>query len=140
MEEPKDKRTKAWKQWKQEFDEKNSIGLGDVVEKITEATGIKAIVNAVTDDCGCEEKKVKLNKKYRFSYSRNNLRCFNEETYNKWTELKPRAHKTLSEDDYKTIVDIGIQLFEQDNTKQIHTCGPCLEYLIIDINRVYDNE
>lgn len=41
MKEPKDKRTKAWKEWKQNFDKKNSIGLGDVVEKVTKATGIK---------------------------------------------------------------------------------------------------
>lgn len=38
-------------------------GLGDTVEKITKVTGIKNIVKRVAgDDCGCEERKNKLNK------------------------------------------------------------------------------
>ena len=47
MKEPKDKRTKAYKEWKKNFDAKNqnkSKGLGDDIEKITEATGIKKVV------------------------------------------------------------------------------------------------
>mgnify|MGYP003134199837 CR=1 FL=1 len=40
-------------------------GLGDVVEKVTEATGIKKLVKAVYgDDCGCEERKRKLNRMF----------------------------------------------------------------------------
>lgn len=42
---------------------KPSTGLGDVVEKITTVTGIKAVVEAVVgDDCGCDERKEKLNR------------------------------------------------------------------------------
>ena len=41
-------------------------GLGDVVEVITKTTGIKKVVEAVSSkldvDCGCEERKEKLNK------------------------------------------------------------------------------
>lgn len=41
---------------------KKPQGLGDVVEQVTEATGIKKVVKAVVgDDCGCEERKRKLN-------------------------------------------------------------------------------
>jgi hypothetical protein len=43
-----------------------SRGLGDTIDKITAATGIKKVVNAVskaTDkDCGCGARKEKLNK------------------------------------------------------------------------------
>ena len=38
-----------------------SKGLGDTIEKITKATGIKAFVDAVTEDCGCEAKRDWLN-------------------------------------------------------------------------------
>ena len=52
-----DKRTKAYKEWKAKFElenESKSKGLGDTVEKITKATGIKSVVKAVFgDDCGC---------------------------------------------------------------------------------------
>jgi|TARA_R110001592_G_scaffold12397_1_gene59188 hypothetical protein len=41
-------------------------GLGDTIEQITKATGIKAIVDKVSEvtgtDCGCDNRKEKLNK------------------------------------------------------------------------------
>lgn len=46
---------------------KKSEGLGDTIEKITEATGIKQVVKAVAgDDCGCEERKHKLNRLFPY--------------------------------------------------------------------------
>ena len=42
-----------------------SKGLGDTIEKITKATGIKKVVNKVAKatgkDCGCDERKDILN-------------------------------------------------------------------------------
>ena len=72
-----DKRTRAYKEWKAEFDAK-SKGLGDTVEKFTEATGIKKIVKAVAgESCGCDERKATLNK--LFSYK--TVECLTEEEY-----------------------------------------------------------
>lgn len=48
---------------------KKPQGLGDVIENITQATGInKEVVHAVLgDDCGCDnERKEKLNKLFPF--------------------------------------------------------------------------
>ncbi len=47
--------------------EDNSMkGLGDLVEKVTTYTGIKAVVDTVAKatgkDCGCKKRKDKLNK------------------------------------------------------------------------------
>jgi hypothetical protein len=40
-------------------------GLGDTIEKITTATGIKKVVDKISEatgkDCGCEERKERLN-------------------------------------------------------------------------------
>ena len=45
---------------------KEAKGLGDTIEQITKATGIRAVVNKVSEitgkDCGCEGRKEKLNK------------------------------------------------------------------------------
>jgi hypothetical protein len=45
-------------------------GLGDVVEAVTEATGIKQVVEAVAKargkDCGCQRRRDKLNKMIPF--------------------------------------------------------------------------
>jgi hypothetical protein len=35
--------------------------LGDRIEQITTATGIKKVVEKVTKDCGCSARKAKLN-------------------------------------------------------------------------------
>jgi hypothetical protein len=44
-----------------------SKGLGDTVEKITKATGIKSLFDNVTGgDCGCNKRKEKLNKKFPY--------------------------------------------------------------------------
>jgi uncharacterized protein YidB (DUF937 family) len=46
---------------------KESKGLGDSIEKITRATGIKNLVEKITNgDCGCNKRKEKLNKKFPY--------------------------------------------------------------------------
>lgn len=49
-----------------------SKGLGDTVDKITTATGIKKVVHAVSkavgkDDCGCEERRKRMNKMFPYN-------------------------------------------------------------------------
>jgi len=48
-----------------------SKGLGDVVEKVTKATGIKRVVKKISDatgtDCGCSKRKDKLNRMFPFT-------------------------------------------------------------------------
>ena len=47
---------------------KKSKGLGDTIEKITEVTKLKEIINQVAgDDCGCNERKEKLNKMFPYN-------------------------------------------------------------------------
>lgn len=61
-----DKRTKAYKAWKAKH-EAGSKGLGDTVEKITKATGIKKAVKFLAgEDCGCDERQEKLNQVFRY--------------------------------------------------------------------------
>jgi hypothetical protein len=43
--------------------EKNDgIGLGDLVEKVTVATGIKRVVGIIAPDCGCSKRKQEMNR------------------------------------------------------------------------------
>ena len=47
-----------------------SKGLGDTIEKITTATGIKKFIHKITGgDCGCDKRKQMLNKV--FPYKKN---------------------------------------------------------------------
>ena len=77
MEQPKDKRTKAYKEWKAN-QEKASEGLGDTIAKVTEVTGIKKAVKFIAgEDCGCDERQERLNRVFKY----NKPECLNEEEY-----------------------------------------------------------
>ncbi len=54
---------------------KKAQGLGDTIEQITEATGIKKVVKALFgDDCGCDARKEKLNKLFPY----NKIECLDQ--------------------------------------------------------------
>jgi len=54
------------------MEKKKSRGLGDTIEKITKATGIKKVVDtvskAVDKDCGCGKRKDTLNRLFPYDY------------------------------------------------------------------------
>ena len=83
-----------------------SKGLGDDIEKITKATGIKKIVDTFAEltgiDCGCEARKEKLNKLFP---KKTQPLCLEENEYNilkeffanfNGREFKPAYHEDLS--------------------------------------------
>ena len=93
-----DKRTKEYKEWKalkeaQILEAESSLnGLGDVVEKITEVTGIKSVTKSIFgEDCGCDGRKESLNSMLPFGVVAVN--CVNQEdfTYLKSFFSRPRT-------------------------------------------------
>ena len=50
---------------------KKSKGLGDTIEKITKATGIKKVVDKISKvtkkDCGCDKRKETLNRFFPYN-------------------------------------------------------------------------
>ncbi len=131
MEEPTDKRTKEYKEWKAD-----SIGLGDVVEKITTATGIKKVVELFTDgkDCGCSERKEKLNKiKLRFPVQR----CFTEDLYNQWTDFRNRPDKNaVNHQEQLFVIEVTKHLFARA-FKPCSRCGTEVQRRIEQIDKIY---
>ena len=112
MKPPKDKRTKAYKQWKAKYD-KSSKGLGDTVEKITTATGIKRAVKFLAgEDCGRYERKEILNKK--FSY--NAPECFTEDEYVFVKEIIDSNKQTLRAWEVKKMTGIYNRVFKAKKT------------------------
>ena len=83
-----DKRTKAYRQClEQEAAEKS---LGDYVEDFTEATGIKKAVEWFSEltgiDCGCEERKEKLNNLFR--RRRRVVNCMTKKQFVEWEHIR----------------------------------------------------
>ena len=53
------------------MENKKSKGLGDSIEKITKATGVKKVVNTISKvtgkDCGCGKRKDTLNRLFPYN-------------------------------------------------------------------------
>ena len=90
---------KDYKKYKAKV-EAESKGLGDTIEKITKATGIKKLVEWVAgEDCGCDERQQRLNRLFRY----NKPLCLEEDEYNYLHNffnnhkgmLKPQIQKDL---------------------------------------------
>ena len=114
-----------------------SKGLGDTIEKITEATGIKAAVevfNKLTGtDCGCEERKAKLNNLIPY---RRKVNCLNEADYNMLTEFIKPTKGSLTPNEQWTIMAIYERVFE---VKIEHSnCGSCWRDRIAELKQVYE--
>lgn len=112
-------------------------GLGDTVEQITTATGIKAAVEmfskATGIDCGCEERKAKLNE--LFSYSRK-VNCLTEKDYNALTDLISPNKSTLSIEEQQIISEIYYNVFNY--RLQLSSCGSCWAGKVQELRKVYN--
>jgi len=128
---PKDKRTKAFKEWKAKYDA-TPDGLGDVVESVTKATGIKKVVEAVSSslnvDCGCDERKSKMNQILRFKP----LDCFNEEEFTFLSQFynekegKFKESGSIKSEDVKRLIKIHNRVSPR-KTSFSGTCTPCFQ-------------
>jgi len=131
MKEPKDKRTKAWKEWKKNFN-KQSKGVGDTIEKITEATGIKKAVKFIAgDDCGCDDRKKILN--HIFPYQKPN--CLTEDEFNYLGEKIGKIN-TVTVEEQKHLLNIYNRVF--NDKRELTSCGSCfLNGVWKKLERVY---
>ena len=116
---------------------KKSKGLGDSIEKFTEATGIKSVVKYVFDklgkDCGCEARKSRLNAAFKY---KSNPECLNESEYNYLTEFFKINKQTLKYDEQREILAISNRVFNEK--RELSTCGSCVRELINQMKRLYD--
>lgn len=75
---------------------KKNKGLGDIIETVTEATGIDKLVKAIAgDNCGCKERRDALNLKYPL---RLKPRCMTKEEVEQYSNfLKERTLKLTNQ-------------------------------------------
>jgi len=106
-------------------------GLGDTVENVLEATGISAVVKFIAgDDCGCEERKQKLNQ--RFPY----FNCLTEDEYNYLTSINIKQKYSLTPTEQKEILAIYQRVFNKRRSPT--TCASCWVQIKNDLAEVYD--
>ena len=112
-------------------------GLGDTVENVLKATGIDKVVKFIAgEDCGCEERKEKLNKMFRYKQPL----CLNEEEYN-WikNDLKLATKKISAS---KRMQQIHARIFN-NNKLEYTSCSSCLLDIYNDLSKLvklYEDE
>ena len=115
---------------------KRSEGLGDTIEKITTATGIKSAVDwfvgATGIDCGCEERKKKLNAIFKYRKPE----CMTREEYEFFAEFKKRRSNSLAFPDQEVLLKMYNRIF---NAKEPHSsCGSCWKERINHLDAVFN--
>tara|TARA_R100001530_G_C4236853_1_gene134196 strand:+ start:193 stop:552 length:360 start_codon:yes stop_codon:yes gene_type:complete len=111
---------------------KRSRGIGDSVEKVLKATGIDKVAKKVLgDDCGCEERKKKLNKMFPYS------RTFTADEMKIYEEVIARTKGTITREDQAIMVRLYNKVFKAN--KQTSSCGSCVQTTLKKLKSVYDN-
>jgi hypothetical protein len=118
--------------------------LGDAVEAVTEATGIKAIVkHMVGEDCGCDERKEKLNEwgnkiqgKIATFFRRNNIKALTPDEYEYLDAFFSRPKLSMKPSEQYQMLEINNRVFSQK--LQYTTCGSCVQSMVNQLKHVYD--
>jgi len=118
-----------------------SKGLGDTIEKVTTATGIKAVVKAVAgDDCGCEERKQKLNDLFPYMDKQTKMHMvMSEDQKLVWTEVLVPARRSgrLNGPAQAALVKLFQDLGVQRNFN-FKGCGGCATKALNEMQAIYD--
>lgn len=112
---------------------KKSVGLGDTIEKITQATGIDKIVKFVAgEDCGCEERKKRLN--VMFPY--NKPLCLTEQEHE---YLKNYYDSKIIQVKHSVQVEI-LKIFNRvfNQNLQPTSCSDCYRDIHYKLEKLYN--
>ena len=111
-----------------------SKGLGDTIAKVTKATGIEKVVKFIAgEDCGCEERRIKLNKLFPY----NKPECLQEQEYTFLKEFFKVNKTSLTEQEQVQLIQISNRVLH--TKREISSCSSCVRELIADCKRLFDN-
>jgi len=105
-----------------------SKGVGDTIEKVLTSTGVKKLVEIFVDgkDCGCQERKEKLNELFPYRFK---ARCFTEDEYNTYKEYREVRTLKMSYEQLFYICKLYASVFSRQ--VWIPECPECNKKTII---------
>jgi hypothetical protein len=110
---------------------KKATGLGDSIEQVLEVTKIAKVAKWILgEDCGCEERKEKLNKLFPYAKPK----CLTEEEFTYLTESKVLDKNVLIPSEQRELLKIYNRVFSQ--RRQPTSCGSCLREVVNGLNQV----
>ena len=108
-------------------------GLGDIVTQFTEVTGIKSVVEALVDDCGCSARAEQLNDLFP-------NRKLNDLLTDQFDYLKaffePKRPASVNAPQQKRLVEIYNHVFK--SKRKVSNCSPCILGMINELQKIYD--
>jgi len=118
---------------KKKTTKKKSEGLGDTIAKVTKATKIDKLVKFVAgDDCGCEERRKKLNK--LFSYNRN-IECLQEDEYKTLKNWFEKERHTVTPSEQQKLRKVYNRVFNKRSSPS--SCSSCVRDMVDRLRSVY---
>jgi hypothetical protein len=110
-----------------------SKGLGDTIAKITEATGVDKLVKFIAgEDCGCEERKEKLNKLFPYAKPL----CLTENEFNYLDSYFKINSNQLTSEQQHDLIKINNRVLNQRLT--FSSCSSCLRDLVSKLRVIYN--
>ena len=110
-----------------------SKGVGDTIDKITTATGIKKAVKWVFgDSCGCEERRQWLNEKLPYKTHE----CLTEEEYMWCKGYFNTFRNVIARDEQHKLLEIYNRVFKKN--KQTSSCSSCVKDLYNQVKQLFD--
>tara|TARA_R100001594_G_scaffold141086_3_gene186742 strand:- start:227 stop:577 length:351 start_codon:yes stop_codon:yes gene_type:complete len=108
-------------------------GLGDSIEKVLKKTGIDKVAKKILgDDCGCEERKEKLNKMFPYA------RPFTEDEFKIYEEILPSIEKgKITGSEQRSLLKIYNKILKTN--KQPTRCGSCFSGVLSKLDKIYKN-
>ena len=111
---------------------KQAEGLGDTVENILEVTGIAKVAKWVLgEDCGCEERKQKLNDLWRYKKPE----CLTEDEYKYLDTFFNRGTSSVKPSEQRELLNIYNRVLHEK--QQPTSCGSCLRDIVNKLNQLY---
>lgn len=109
-----------------------SQGLGDTVEKVLEKTGIAKVAKWILgEDCGCEERKEKLNQLFKY---KRNIMCLTEDEYMYLNTFYDTTRSRLKPTEQQQVLKIYNRVFTAK--QQPTSCVSCWMRILDDLNKV----
>jgi len=110
-----------------------SKGIGDDIEKVLKATGIDKVAKKILgEDCGCDERKQKLNQMFPYA------RPFTEDELSIYESVLPRLKGgTITREDQATLVRLYNKVFNAN--KKPSSCSSCVQQTLAKLAKVYVN-
>lgn len=112
---------------------KKAEGLGDTVEQVLEVTGVAKVAKwLLGEDCGCEERKEKLNKMFRYKTPL----CLTQSEYETLTNDNLIQKDTLRPSEQMAIIKIYNRIFSENQV--MTNCGSCMREVVNKMRLVYN--